>query len=207
MSGVPSSATLYLLSDETHARGAQLGHLAGGGGSGSGSARRRASQACAVCASAVQSARLAAGSADRADQVARRWRGTGRASGRRAAHLRGPRYTPSRFEAMPPSLISSMRIGIFSDIHANYEALQRRARGVSARRASTSTTASATPSGYGGSPNECADLVRETRQGDDPRQPRRRRRRPHGLLVLLRGRAPRARHRTPRCSRRRTWRG
>ena len=86
-----------------------------------------------------------------------------------------------------------MRLGIFSDMHANYEALsavleayrQRAHRRLLLPRRHRRL-------------RRLAERVRRPRardrEDDDPRQPRRRRRRPHGLLVLLRGRAPRARH-------------
>ena len=85
-----------------------------------------------------------------------------------------------------------MRLGIFSDIHANYEALSavlEAYRRESDRRLLL-------PRRHGRL-RRLAQRVRRPRardrEEDDPRQPRRRRRRAHGLLVLLRGRAPRAR--------------
>ena len=54
-----------------------------------------------------------------------------------------------------------MRIGIFSDIHANHEALSAVLEAYKSERIDVYYCLGDTV-GYGGSPNECADLVRET---------------------------------------------
>ncbi len=54
-----------------------------------------------------------------------------------------------------------MRLGIFSDIHANLEALSAVLEAYRAERIDVYYCLGDTV-GYGGSPNECADLVRET---------------------------------------------
>src|SRR5687767_5391873 len=54
-----------------------------------------------------------------------------------------------------------MRLGIFSDTHANYEALSAVLEAYRRERIDTYYCLGDTV-GYGGSPNECADLVRET---------------------------------------------
>ena len=53
-----------------------------------------------------------------------------------------------------------MRLGIFSDIHANYEALSAVLEAYRTRTIDVYYCLGDTV-GYGGSPNECADLVRE----------------------------------------------
>ncbi len=53
-----------------------------------------------------------------------------------------------------------MRIGIFSDVHANYEALSAVLEAYQTERIDVFYCLGDTV-GYGGSPNECADLVRE----------------------------------------------
>lgn len=53
-----------------------------------------------------------------------------------------------------------MRLGIFSDIHANYEALSAVLEAFKSEHIDTYYCLGDTV-GYGGSPNECADLVRE----------------------------------------------
>ncbi len=53
-----------------------------------------------------------------------------------------------------------MRLGIFSDIHANYEALSAVLEAYRSERIDVYYCLGDTV-GYGGSPNECADLVRE----------------------------------------------
>ena len=52
-----------------------------------------------------------------------------------------------------------MRIGIFSDVHANYEALSAVLEAYRTERIDTYYCLGDTV-GYGGSPNECADIVR-----------------------------------------------
>ncbi|MCU0682264.1 MAG: metallophosphatase family protein [Polyangiaceae bacterium] len=52
-----------------------------------------------------------------------------------------------------------MRLGIFSDIHANYEALSAVMEAYKAEQVDTFYCLGDTV-GYGGSPNECADVVR-----------------------------------------------
>jgi diadenosine tetraphosphatase ApaH/serine/threonine PP2A family protein phosphatase len=52
-----------------------------------------------------------------------------------------------------------MRLGIFSDVHANYEALSAVLDGYRSERIDVYYCLGDTV-GYGGSPNECADLVR-----------------------------------------------
>src|SRR5260370_15134434 len=54
-----------------------------------------------------------------------------------------------------------MRLGIFSDIHANLEALSAVLEAYRSERIDVYYCLGDTV-GYGGSPNECADLVRET---------------------------------------------
>ena len=54
-----------------------------------------------------------------------------------------------------------MRLGIFSDIHANYEALSSVMEAYKSERIDTYYCLGDTV-GYGGSPNECANLVRST---------------------------------------------
>ena len=54
-----------------------------------------------------------------------------------------------------------MRLGIFSDIHANYEALSAVLEAYKTERIDVYYCLGDTV-GYGGSPNECANLVRET---------------------------------------------
>src|SRR5258708_13905870 len=56
---------------------------------------------------------------------------------------------------------NSMRLGIFSDVHANYEALSAVLEAYRTERIDVYYCLGDTV-GYGGSPNECADLVRET---------------------------------------------
>jgi predicted phosphodiesterase len=56
-----------------------------------------------------------------------------------------------------------MRIGIFSDVHANYEALSAVLEAYRTERIDVFYCLGDTV-GYGGSPNECADLVREVAQ-------------------------------------------
>ena len=53
-----------------------------------------------------------------------------------------------------------MRLGIFSDVHANYEALSAVLEAYRTERIDTYYCLGDTV-GYGGSPNECADIVRE----------------------------------------------
>jgi len=53
-----------------------------------------------------------------------------------------------------------MRLGIFSDIHANYEALSAVMEAYRDEKIDVFYCLGDTV-GYGGSPNECADLVRE----------------------------------------------
>ena len=53
-----------------------------------------------------------------------------------------------------------MRLGIFSDVHANYEALSAVLEAYRSERIDVYYCLGDTV-GYGGSPNECADLVRE----------------------------------------------
>jgi diadenosine tetraphosphatase ApaH/serine/threonine PP2A family protein phosphatase len=53
-----------------------------------------------------------------------------------------------------------MRLGIFSDVHANYEALSAVLEAYRTERIDVFYCLGDTV-GYGGSPNECADLVRE----------------------------------------------
>ncbi len=53
-----------------------------------------------------------------------------------------------------------MRIGVFSDIHANYEALSAVVEAYKHERIDVYYSLGDTV-GYGGSPNECADLVRK----------------------------------------------
>jgi len=52
-----------------------------------------------------------------------------------------------------------MRLGIFSDVHANYEALSAVLEAYRSERIDTYYCLGDTV-GYGGSPNECADIVR-----------------------------------------------
>ena len=54
-----------------------------------------------------------------------------------------------------------MRLGIFSDVHANYEALSAVLEAYRSERIDVYYCLGDTV-GYGGSPNECADMVRET---------------------------------------------
>src|SRR5881296_1384097 len=54
-----------------------------------------------------------------------------------------------------------MRLGIFSDVHANYEALSAVLEAYRSERIDVYYCLGDTV-GYGGSPNECADLVRKT---------------------------------------------
>src|SRR6202044_2293200 len=54
-----------------------------------------------------------------------------------------------------------MRLGIFSDVHANYEALSAVMEAYRKENIDVYYCLGDTV-GYGGSPNECADLVRET---------------------------------------------
>jgi diadenosine tetraphosphatase ApaH/serine/threonine PP2A family protein phosphatase len=54
-----------------------------------------------------------------------------------------------------------MRLGIFSDVHANYEALSAVLEAYKTERIDVFYCLGDTV-GYGGSPNECADIVRET---------------------------------------------
>src|SRR6478736_8275915 len=54
-----------------------------------------------------------------------------------------------------------MRLGIFSDVHANYEALSAVLEAYRSERIDVYYCLGDTV-GYGGSPNECADLVRQT---------------------------------------------
>ena len=87
-----------------------------------------------------------------------------------------------------------MRLGIFSDIHANYEALSAVLEAYKAEDVDEYYCLGDTV-GYGGSPNECADLDPRAAPsacilGNHDAAVAG----PHGLLVLLRGRAPRARH-------------
>src|SRR5580658_7830182 len=63
--------------------------------------------------------------------------------------------------ARPLYVQLSMRLGIFSDIHANLEALSAVLEAYRSERIDTYYCLGDTV-GYGGSPNECADLVRET---------------------------------------------
>ena len=85
-----------------------------------------------------------------------------------------------------------MRLGIFSDVHANYEALSAVIEAYQDREHRRLLLP-----GRHGRLRRLAQRVRRPRARDvaqdHPGQPRRRRQRPHGLLVLLRGRAPRAR--------------
>ncbi len=53
-----------------------------------------------------------------------------------------------------------MRLAIFSDIHANYEALSAVLEAYKSERIDVRYCLGDTV-GYGGSPNECADVVRE----------------------------------------------
>ena len=53
-----------------------------------------------------------------------------------------------------------MRLGIFSDVHANYEALSAVLESYGEERIDVYYCLGDTV-GYGGSPNECADMVRE----------------------------------------------
>ena len=85
-----------------------------------------------------------------------------------------------------------MRIGILSDIHSNVEALTETLAG--GREAQPDLLVClGDVVGYGASPNECCELIRKSCAVTLARQPRRGRRRPDGLLVLLRRRPPRAR--------------
>src|SRR5918911_2083222 len=52
-----------------------------------------------------------------------------------------------------------MRLGIFSDVHANYEALSAVLQAYRSERIDVYYCLGDTV-GYGGSPNECADMVR-----------------------------------------------
>ena len=54
-----------------------------------------------------------------------------------------------------------MRLGIFSDTHANLRSAERGSRGLRKESIDVYYCLGDTV-GYGGSPNECADLVRET---------------------------------------------
>ena len=54
-----------------------------------------------------------------------------------------------------------MRLGIFSDVHANYEALSAVFEAYKSEKIDVFYCLGDTV-GYGGSPNECADMVRET---------------------------------------------
>ena len=85
-----------------------------------------------------------------------------------------------------------MRIGIFSDVHANIEAMTAVVDAFKSERIDKYVCIGDVV-GYGASPNECCDLDPQDRGVHDPRQPRRRGRRPDGLLVLLRRRPPGAR--------------
>ncbi|MGL1321200.1 metallophosphoesterase family protein, partial [Vibrio parahaemolyticus] len=53
-----------------------------------------------------------------------------------------------------------MRLGIFSDVHANHEALSAVLQAYRSERIDVYYCLGDTV-GYGGSPNECADMVRE----------------------------------------------
>ena len=53
-----------------------------------------------------------------------------------------------------------MRLGIFSDVHANYEALSAVLEAYRSEQIDVYYCLGDTV-GYGGSPNECADLVRK----------------------------------------------
>ena len=75
------------------------------------------------------------------------------------------------------------------------------------RRGSTSSTAWATPSATAARPNECADLVREVAKTTILGNHDAAVERPDGLLVLLRGRPPRARRPRRDADASRTWRG
>jgi len=99
-----------------------------------------------------------------------------------------------------------MRIGIFSDIHANIEALSAVLEAYKSERIDKYICLGDTV-GYGASPNECCDLVRKHAAFCILGNPRRRGRRTHGLLVLLRRRAVRRSTCTRPRSPRRTWTG
>ncbi len=101
---------------------------------------------------------------------------------------------------------STMRLGIFSDIHANYEALSAVLEAYKTERIDVYYCLGDTV-GYGGSPNECADIVREiarkTRSSATTTPPS------PGAWTTRTTTRPRATRstRTRRCSRPRTWRG
>ena len=69
-----------------------------------------------------------------------------------------------------------MRIGIFSDTHANIEALEAVLKALDDEAVDQRVCLGDTV-GYGASPNECCALIRVARRAHHPRQPRRRRRR------------------------------
>ena len=58
-----------------------------------------------------------------------------------------------------------MRLGIFSDVHANYEALSAVMEAYRDEKIDVFYCLGDTV-GYGGSPNECADLVRDVARCD-----------------------------------------
>ena len=70
------------------------------------------------------------------------------------------RRHPTRGVARPAHPENTMRIGILSDIHANYEALSAVLEAFRHEKIDSYFCLGDTV-GYGGSPNECADLVRQ----------------------------------------------
>ncbi len=62
------------------------------------------------------------------------------------------------------SVITAMRLGIFSDVHANYEALSSVMEAYRSENIDTFYCLGDTV-GYGGSPNECTDIVRKISAG------------------------------------------
>ena len=74
-----------------------------------------------------------------------------------------PRLPESKLSLLPGACVVScqtpMRLGIFSDMHANYEALSAVLEAYRSERIDVYYCLGDTV-GYGGSPNECADLVR-----------------------------------------------
>ena len=98
--------------------------------------------------------------------------GAASADGRRASHSQHITTNPLPGRPNPAYLVRSMRIGIFSDTHANLEALIRGPRGVSEGKYRRLLL----PRRHG-RVRRLAERVRRSRpralQGHDPRQPRR----------------------------------
>ena len=96
-----------------------------------------------------------------------------------------------------------MRVAILSDVHANADALRAVLDDIDRRNVARVVCLGDTV-GYGAEPSACLDLLFESCDVDDRRQPRSRGDRPARGLALLRLRAQRGRRSPAGCSRRRS---